>query len=164
MYLSAGEEAHGENTQMTRTMYFSFGSNLDQAQMSRRCPAAIVVGPAMLEDHQLAFRGYSERWGGSVATVRRCPGARVHGLVYALTLADVGRLDRFEGAPAVYERVGRLVHSHGRTRRVQTYVMVGRKSKLVMRPGPLYVAQIWCAYVRLGFDRTPLNRAIEETR
>ncbi len=164
MYLNAAKEAH-EDAQMKRTMYFSFGSNLDQAQMGRRCPAAMVVGPATLEGYELVFRGYSARWGGSVATVRRCPGARVHGLVYTLTPADVGRLDRCEGAPVVYERVTRLVRcGDGRRRRMQTYVMLGRPSRMVTRPGPLYVARLWCAYTRLGFDRAPLNRAIEATR
>jgi cation transport regulator ChaC len=143
------------------TTYFGYGSNLDESQMRRRCPGATIVGPAMLENHQLAFRGFSVRWGGSVATVRRCAGTRVHGLVYALTPADVDALDRCEGAPAVYERVTRLVRCEdGRRRRVQTYVMVGRASKLVTRPGPVYVARIWIAYVRLGFDRAPLNRAL----
>jgi gamma-glutamylcyclotransferase (GGCT)/AIG2-like uncharacterized protein YtfP len=133
--------------------------------MHRRCPGAAIVGTATLDDHQLVFRGYSARWGGSVATVRRSAGARVHGLVYALTPADVDALDRCEGAPAVYERVTRLVRcDDGRKRRVLTYVMVGRASKLVTRPGPIYVARIWIAYVRLGFDRAPLKRAMEATR
>ncbi len=150
---------------MKRLYYLAYGSNLCESQMRRRCPGVSIVGTAMLEGHQLVFRGYSARWGGSVATVQRYAGARVHGLVYALTPADVDALDRCEGAPAVYERVTRLVRCEdGRRRRMQTYVMVGRSSKLVTRPAPLYVARIWCAYARLGFDRAPLNRAIEATQ
>ncbi len=39
--------------------YFAFGSNMDVAQMARRCPGAQAMGRATLTDHRLVFRG---RW------------------------------------------------------------------------------------------------------
>ena len=40
---------------MLETLYFAYGSNIDLEQMARRCPAAQVVGPGILENYELAF-------------------------------------------------------------------------------------------------------------
>jgi gamma-glutamylcyclotransferase len=148
---------------MKKVLYLAYGSNLDVAQMRRRCPKAQVLGTATLRNHELAFHGYSARWGGSVATIRRRTGGCVNGLVYALTLPDLERLDRCEGVDLdVYERVARLVSCwDGRRRRVQTYAL--RRAGKTIKAGPsrMYITQIWCAYARLGFDRSSLWRAVE---
>lgn len=151
---------------MQRVLYLAYGSNLDAAQMRRRCPAATRLGKATLRNHELMFAGYSARWGGSVATVRRRRGGLVDGLVYALTPEDVFALDRCEGVDLnVYERVGRLAWCwDGRNRRVETYTLRAASSKPGTRPSVQYVTHIWCAYAFLGFDRGPLLRAFEATR
>ncbi|MDY0002073.1 MAG: gamma-glutamylcyclotransferase family protein [Polyangia bacterium] len=40
---------------MKPVLYFAYGSNLDQAQMRRRCPTAAPIGPATLDGWRLAF-------------------------------------------------------------------------------------------------------------
>ena len=37
--------------------YIAYGSNLNVGQMSRRCPGAIPVGTARIENYELLFRG-----------------------------------------------------------------------------------------------------------
>ena len=117
------------------------------------------MGTAILDDHQLVFRGYSVRWRGSVATVRQRAGAHVNGLVYALTPADVVALDRCEGVPLAYERVTRLVRCwDGRRRRVHIYLMAGPLRDIALGAAADYLAQIRRAYARLGFDCDALAR------
>jgi hypothetical protein len=45
-------------------LYFAYGSNLDEVQMRRRCPQAVLVGPARLLGHRLVFSGW---WPGRSA-------------------------------------------------------------------------------------------------
>ena len=42
---------------MTERLYFAYGSNINLEQMAIRCPAAQVVGPAVLDGYELLFRG-----------------------------------------------------------------------------------------------------------
>lgn len=74
--------------------YFAYGSNMDAAQMARRCPGAKVVGTATLRGWRVVERLYAD--------IERCPGADVRGVVYRLGMADWETLCRYEGEPRVY--------------------------------------------------------------
>ena len=63
---------------MNKTFYLAYGSNLNLEQMAHRCPTAKPVGPVVLKDYQLLFRGGH---GGSVATVELFKGKTVPCLV-----------------------------------------------------------------------------------
>ena len=139
------------------TLYFAYGSNLDAAQMLDRCPDAVLVGPAELPRHRLAFVGYSFAWGGAVATVEPDPQHRVPGLVYALTARDVATLDRVEAHPVVYQRRAIHVRLDGAMRRVQTYVHTSDEAG---DPAPGYLRKIRNAYKRHRFDATVLDAAL----
>ena len=141
------------------TVVFAFGSNLYEPQMCARCPTARRDARATLSGHVLAFGGFSARWGGAVATVRRARGARVEGLLYELDAEALARLDGFEGCPFAYERVVRYVaDEHGRRRRAQVYVQPEDGFE-PWAPANEYLAVIAIAYRRLGFDRRALARA-----
>ncbi len=84
--------------------YFAYASNLDAAQMERRCPGLQYRGKAFLPKHRLAFTHMSTTWGGGAADILEdmdSPG--VWGAVYELTLDDWKRLGEAEGSP--YKRV-----------------------------------------------------------
>ena len=81
---------------MPETLYFAYGSNIDLEQMARRCPAAQVVGPATLENYELAFRG------SGFATIMPKEGSVVHGLLWSITPLCEQALDRYEGYPRHY--------------------------------------------------------------
>mgnify|MGYP001034564829 CR=1 FL=1 len=83
---------------MPETLYFAYGSNIDLEQMARRCPAAQVVGPATLENYELAFRG------SGVATIVPKKGGVVHGLLWSITPLCEQALDRYEGYPRHYTK------------------------------------------------------------
>lgn len=138
-------------------LYFAYGSNLDGAQMRRRCPGARLVGAGVLDGYRLGFAGRSRQWGGAVATVVRARGERVPGLVWTLGDEDLERLDRFEGHPRSYRRKRLLVEVDGHRRRAHVY----RKEEGDMGlPTDAYVDVIRRAYRRHGFDERGLAPAL----
>lgn len=143
---------------MERT-YFAYGSNLDVAQMQRRCPGARPLRTAVLGGYRLAFTGFSAGWGGAVATLVPDLTARVQGRLFAMTAEDFDALDRCEGHPLVYQR-GRLRvrDDLGRFRRAETYI-APLLDGLEARPSEAYLGQIWRAYRALDFDLFGLVRA-----
>ena len=80
-------------------LYFAYGSNLDPEQMQWRCPDAIAIGAARLDDWawRIGGRGY--------ATVSPSPGSQVWGAIWNLSDDDLRTLDRYEGlAGGLYRR------------------------------------------------------------
>ena len=93
------ESLNGHPAPMTYTLYFAYGSNMNEAQLRRRCPDSHFICRARLPDHRFVItsRGY--------ASVRKSAGGTVHGLLIALTGPDERTLDRFEGvAKGMYRR------------------------------------------------------------
>ena len=76
---------------MKNKLYVAYGSNLNLAQMARRCPTAKVVGIGKLKEYQLTFRG--------VATIEPVSGAETPVGVWEITPKDEMALDRYEGYP-----------------------------------------------------------------
>ncbi|KAK4136875.1 hypothetical protein BT67DRAFT_374403, partial [Trichocladium antarcticum] len=85
---------------MSPTLYFAFGSNLWQHQMTLRCPSSPYVGIGRLRGYTwfINARGY--------ANIAPAPspdsGDEVWGLVYDLAEQDEAQLDRNEGVPYAY--------------------------------------------------------------
>ena len=143
-------------------LYFAYGSNLDGAQMRRRCPSARLVGAAVLDGYRLGFAGQSAAWGGAVATVVRDRHGRVPGLVWALSAEDLAHLDRCEGHPFAYRRKRLLVDTgEGRRRRVYVYVKDDAERAL---PTEAYLGVIWRAYREHGFDERAIDAALGGAR
>jgi len=70
----------------------------DDQQMPLRCTRTRIEARAVLPNHALAVGGFSQRWGGAVASVVPEPGARVEVLLYRITAPDLRALDRHEGS------------------------------------------------------------------
>ena len=85
--------------------YFAYGSNLDVAQMARRCPDAANPRPATLADHDWLI---NER---GVATVEPFDGSQVHGVLWQVSDTDLATLDSAEGVPVRYRRDRLVVHT-----------------------------------------------------
>lgn len=137
-----------------KTLYFAYGSNMDRAQMKRRCPDSKYVGKAVLKGYRLGFTGHSNNWGGAVATITKGEGS-VPGILYKVTDADIENLDRFEGYPTVYQR--KTVKVGG-----QDALIYLRSLKSPKPVGPAYLVKLWRAYKENGFDFEPLIEAVAE--
>ena len=87
------------------TLLFSYGSNHPK-QMAERLGHDVDTVGAFVNGYVRAFVGYSQRWGGGVATLVKKPGGVVYGLVAPVTKDDFAMMDKFEGiASGNYKRV-----------------------------------------------------------
>ena len=89
--------------------YLAYGSNLSMAQMAKRCPNAVYIGTAEIEDYQLLFKGSNS---GSYLTVEPKEGSTVPVLVWRITEDDEFYLDRYEGYPSFYYKKEMEVEIH----------------------------------------------------
>ncbi len=78
-------------------LYFAYGSNLDCAQMQKRCPSTRFRCRAMLRNYQLVFTRYSKGRGCGVADIVASSGSEVWGVVYEVNEVDLANLDATEG-------------------------------------------------------------------
>src|SRR5262245_58935748 len=118
--------------------YFAFGSNMDPAQMQRRCPGSRPLGAAWLEHYALRFDGTSQNWSHkAAANVVPDPGGRVWGALYEVTDEHIAGLDKHEPN---YQRTTLDVMSD-KTGHVQAEVYV-RPPRPVGKPSPEYAAAI----------------------
>jgi gamma-glutamylcyclotransferase (GGCT)/AIG2-like uncharacterized protein YtfP len=120
------------------TRVFAYGSNLDAAQMSQRCPHAKLIGLAALKDHRLDFSRYSNKRKGGVADVIAHPGDDVWGVVYELNEDDLKTLDVYEGYKGqgkenVYDRriMPMVLYPTGSAESVEIYVVREKASQTI---------------------------------
>ena len=113
------------------TLVFSYGSNLDDAQLAVRCPGRAKVGNAVLRGHRLCFPRLSDRRGCGVSSVEPAEGHEVWGVVHRLDAADLASLNAFEGYEPGraanlnrYVRVPVMVEMDGVAAEVETYIAV----------------------------------------
>ena len=144
---------------MKSVLYFAYGSNLDEGQMKERCPGARPVAVATLPNHALTFGGFSQRWGGAVASVRRTRGGHVDGLLYRLPLEELPVLDRAEGHPFSYVRTTRTVRAKAGLRRAVIYLQPEDGFE-AWPPPPEYLAVLAKEYALRGFALQRLVAAV----
>ena len=116
-----------KKTKSSKTLYFSYGSNMNGKQVNARCsnkPVALAV--AKLSDYKVAFFGYSKIWDGAVETVITAPGHEVWGVVYELSLSDRDKLDdcqdvRIDGTGNFFQYPSEVVDADGKTYKVLFY-------------------------------------------
>ena len=76
--------------------YFAYGSNLNRKQMLERCPDSKPKFVAILPNYKLIFAGWSRKWRGGIATIKRLRGEKVLGAVYDISEQCLRHLDRYE--------------------------------------------------------------------
>ncbi len=85
-------------------LYAAYGSNMDPAQMAKRCPHSPQRGSGWLEGWRLTFGGEDISWEGARATVVEDAGQRVFVVLYDVPETDERALDRWDGATLDYYR------------------------------------------------------------
>jgi AIG2-like family len=70
-------------------LYLAYGSNLAKGQMKHRCPDAEAVGPLLIQDAQLIFRGFAD--------IAYEPGAVCPVGMWKISASDEAALDQYEG-------------------------------------------------------------------
>ena len=98
-------------------LYFAYGSNMDRAAMTARCPASAALGVGRLARHRfiVSREGY--------ASVLRDPRRTVWGLVWDIAFTDMPALDRYENvAGGLYVKLTQPVITDRGPRRALLYV------------------------------------------
>lgn len=136
--------------------YIAYGSNMNKTQMARRCPHAIVVGTAIINDYELLFRGHEH---SAVATIEPKKGSRVPVAVWFITPTDERSLDVYEGYPHLYIKQDFEIIVHGNRITAMAYIMTpGRKKGM---PSDHYLGVIEDGYADFWIDTKPLLAAVK---
>lgn len=136
--------------------YIAYGSNLNLAQMERRCPDACVVGPAILHDYELVFRGHEQH---AVASIEKKAGSQVPVVIWSISPSDEKSLDRYEGWPRLYIKKHLKVQLRDKNISAMAYVMT--QGRCYGSPSSHYLDTIVDGYDSFGFDMRPLFDAAE---
>jgi len=89
-------------------LYFAYGSNMKQAQMTERAKSAKVLKVGFLPDHRLVFNREGSYRPGGVASVEPESESRVYGVIYRMSGIDFAALDETED-PKAYRRTTKEV-------------------------------------------------------
>ena len=121
------------------TLYFAYGSNMDQAALRARCPKARLIGNAGLPRHRFVLMT------GGYASIREDACTEVYGVLFDLALSDIDPLDRYEDVAGglyikVYYQVTRQDGHAGRA-----LVYVGTDQSQGGKPVPTYMTGIVAA-------------------
>ena len=144
-------------------LYFAYGSNINLDQMAHRCPDATPLGPVLLPNYELRFRGNDH--GRGVATIVRCQGAETWGVLWKLTPECELSLNRYEGFPIVYDKQNIMVCDEaGKRHRVMTYAMTHEWMREPVLPSRAYYETIRRGYLQTGLPLRPLDQAMSRTR
>ncbi len=93
-------------------LYAAYGSNMDPAQLLRRCPSSPFAGTGWIPGWRLTFGAEDLGWEGALASVVEEPGSHVFVGLYDLTDGDAAELDAWEGADTgLYRRIHLRVHT-----------------------------------------------------
>jgi gamma-glutamylcyclotransferase (GGCT)/AIG2-like uncharacterized protein YtfP len=133
------------------SLYFAYGSNMDQNQMLERCPNAQLLGRASLADYRLAFTIFSPKRECGCADIISSTGDMVYGLLYRLADTDMITMDDFEGHPIHYRRITVLVKSKNGEVEAYSYEVVNKKKGL--RPSVHYLVLLQSAAKHFEFPK-----------
>lgn len=142
---------------LLKELYFAYGSNLNLGQMAVRCAQAGVVGKAVLEGYELAFRR-------GVLTILPKEGGRVEGLLWRVNAWDELTLDRYEGYPHLYTKELLPVQTDSGPQTVVAYVMTAPYCEKAQSPTSTYLQTVLEGYRMAGFDPDAILRAAARAR
>lgn len=142
-----------------KTIYAAYGSNLNQVQMSRRCPDAVIRGRTELKGYELVFKGHPTN---AVATIVPQEDSTVPILLWEISGRDEQALDRYEGYPSFYWKEELGLELDGQSVTAMAYVMTPGHQPGIPSDG--YYEIIAEGYEECGFDVTVLERAVERSR
>lgn len=80
-----------------KTLYFSYGSNMNLKQMKERCPDSQKIGIGFMNDAEICFPSFYESWNGGVAGFKKSKDKKMWGVLFELSLKDLENLRSFEG-------------------------------------------------------------------
>ena len=135
-------------------LYVAYGSNLNKAQMKKRCPKATIAGVGTAPDHDLVFN--------TVATLHEKENAHTPVALWNMSDEDEKIMDVYEGFPHKYHKEQITVRlDNGRTVIGVAYIMNDRKHQAI--PKDEYYNRIERGYRDFGFALDKLEDAYDRS-
>lgn len=120
-------------------LLFCYGSN-HPGQLADRLGHTTPNTGAYAPGWGRVFRGWSERWGGGVASLERLRDVTTYGYVAEVSATDLATMDLYEGvATGHYERMAIPVMAGGRKRKAIAYVSLSREKN---KPSKAYLSAV----------------------
>lgn len=133
---------------MKGKFYAAYGSNMNIAQMSNRCPNAKVFGVGELKNYRLTFRG--KNFG--VANVERAENVNVPIVLWNITGECEQSLDRYEGYPNLYIKENIEISTGSGPVEALIYIMVSEYETMPAIPHERYFEVIRQGYKDNNID------------
>lgn len=130
--------------------YFAYGMNTNLDEMSRRCPEAVSLGAAWINDYELVFRTHAD--------IAPIPGSVCHGVLWDIGDQDLRALDALEGFPYYYTRFYIKVNTTDSFVFALTYQMTDQS--YVQVPSTGYLTTVTEGYQQNGVPTNQIVRAI----
>ena len=130
--------------------YFAYGMNTNIAEMERRCPTAVCLGAAWIEDYEFVFRTHAD--------IAKSPGSVCHGVLWDITKEDLQSLDMLEGYPYYYTRFRVRVNLGDHFVYALTYQM--NDQTYVQQPGSGYLDMVTQGYRQNNVPTNQIDHAI----
>jgi gamma-glutamylcyclotransferase (GGCT)/AIG2-like uncharacterized protein YtfP len=130
------------------TLYAAYGSNLDPARMSERCPHSPLQGTGWLTGWRLTFGGEEYGWDGALATIVEDQLAHVFVALYDVTPEDHAALDAWEGVDiGLYRTIRVRVQTMTGEQAARIYVLDAYEGGL---PSASYLGVVYEAALAAG--------------
>ncbi|MBP2072640.1 MULTISPECIES: gamma-glutamylcyclotransferase family protein [Thermoanaerobacterium] len=128
-------------------LYLAYGSNMNFAQMLKRCPKAKLIGPAIIKNWKLVFRGKDKN---AFATIEPSDNSEVPALLWEIEKSDEDALDMYEDYPNLYHK--EIVEAICEDKPVKAMVYIMNPGNDIGRPSKRYYNIIKQGYIDAGFN------------
>lgn len=145
--------------------YIAYGSNLNIAQMKRRCPTATILATANLKGYELLFKGSLT---GSYLTIEKNERGSVQVVIWEVNPTDELALDRYEGYPNFYYKQNikltcKGIHT-GEIKEIMAFAYIMHEDRHIGIPSEFYLRTCLDGYEAFGFDKRVLINAYNKCR
>ena len=130
--------------------YFAYGMNTNLDQMASRCPGAVSLGSAWINDYEFVFRTHAD--------IAQSPGSRCYGVLWDIDEKHLRALDILEGFPHYYTRFHVKVNTGNHFVFALTYQMTDQTH--LQKPGSGYLDMVTEGYEQNGVPTNQINHAI----
>lgn len=134
--------------------YFAYGMNTNREQMARRCPAAQVIGPAVLPGYRFRFATHAD--------IVPDEDSAVEGVLWYITEECLRSLDALEGYPHYYDCREVLVKCDGEDYFAEVYYM--NPGNPDSPPGQSYYDMVMEGYRQHGVNTQQITQFLEPWR
>ena len=144
-------------------LYVAYGSNLNLAQMFRRCPDATVIGTSEIDGYELLFKGNKT---GAHLTIEKKTGGKVPVGVFEVSDQDEFNLDMYEGYPIYYRKENFILpvkDNDGNVARRQVFVYIMDERNPLGIPSNYYMDTCLRGYDDFGFNPQYLMDAYDRS-